>query len=630
MSSFTTTFERSFILHQPQTLKCLAANYFALHVIMITDCLQLQFTSLKPEIQHLIVPHLHEKWFTQFINLVGPPLTRIEKVMDAVDKTKTNTLTFLYIFFSNLPVYSEVFTFKSLMAECYISEKCNTLNCLPAKLFHLGIREKLKVMSFEILDPCCQYFSSCSINFKPTLEPLAAIAKFNKFNNEVYANYKPFIEQTLATNWLPYEEIPRRMSWAHYYFAHDRLPETLVQILCCLTVMSKDKTSRLDYLDAVSLLILVAAKLHLNIKCQSYIVLSALSLISLSFEIYELVPGIITMFGELGNFEWCKTIFYKFPMTNRHSRYYSQSLYAYADSLIEYIENICMSIIGYEEYHKKCKTSNCDKKETLIKRFQEYRALLSELTLVIDDMIPSSETDLFKAQHTLLKAFLFKMENVDNECCSCIQKAFCLVDQILENDRTNVITKTTAYIISLILKNRGPLVFRERIIDQLVELSKSNISNLKGKIMFKSIIYFFLFYQSKFETMGARTLLSRYVDDALDIFFSISNKQHYRIRLLKSFERVFCHKMIHNTCGTIVNFEKEKLKITKYRSFLMCQYLFPNFPRLANVSSRDILRMPWTPTQTFILDPDKLIDLDPFIKNHIAFGTRQLQVKDIV
>jgi len=628
--SLATTFERSFILHQPKSLKCLTARFVAIHVIMITDCLQSKFTNLEPGLQHLIAPHLYGKWFTQFIAL-NESLLHIEKAMDSTDKTKANTLTFLYKFFCNLPSpHLKTFTFHSLMAECYISEKCNTLDYFPTKLYHLGVRDNLKVMSFEVLEPCSHYFSCCSINFTPSLDPLPANSNFYQFDNAIYAMYKPFIVQPVATNWKKHEEIPRRMSWAHYFYAHDRIPEALVQILCCLSVINADNNSRLEYLDMMSLLILVAAKLHFNIECQTYVVLSALSLISLSFEICELIPGIITMFSELGNFEWCKIIFYKFPVKNKYSRYYSQSLYAYADSLIEYIENICMSIIGLSEYHNRCRPFHCKHLEGYGVYRQKVYTLLSELNLIINKMLPAPETDLFKAQFALLKSFMCNVDNYDRKYQSCLSEAYGLMGQVLEN-YPNKLTKTKAQIINSVLKSHGPLSFREMITEQMGRLNKSNVSNLKGKLLFKCIIYFFLFYKYELGTEGARTILNGYIDDTLDIFCAISNKKHYRIRLLKSCEKVFYHKMSHQN-GNVVRFGIDKLKITKNASISMCQNLCPNFPFISLVPQQDLFaNIPLTPAcnfRTFICGPDKLINLDPFIKNHIAFGASQLKIKN--
>ena len=64
----------------------------------------------------------------------------------------------------------------------------------------------------------------------------------------------------------------------------------------------------------------------------------------------------------------------------------------------------------------------------------------------------------------------------------------------------------------------------------------------------------------------------------------------------------------------------------------MCQHLFPNFPVLAHIPQQDLFaNIPWTPATSysaFECGLEKLIELDPFIKNHIAFGTSQLKVRN--
>lgn len=630
LERFSTSFETTFIAHQPKSLSWLAAKTVAFRIIMITDCLAPTFNKLKPCIQYKIALHLNGKWLGQFISSHGSSLSTIETCMDQSEPSKMTTLAFFYRFFCELRPITEDYSFYNLMADCYISEKCNNFICLPSKLFFLGIRDNLKVMSNSFLEPCNEYFSSCSIKFKPKLNPLPASLQFFQFDNAIYSTHVPTIAQTLCQNWDETAELPRRLTWANYYVGVDRYPEALVQLLECCNIIDPKIHSDVECFNLMGLLINVAANLHFNIKCQTFIIMCALSLVTLSFQICEFIPGIIAIFRELGNFEWAKIVFLKRFTKNRFSQFYTLTLENYAESIIDNCENIILYINGIQEYHRDCKISRCDATKSQGSLRKKLFTLSDELNAIINKMHPSPETDLFKAQCAIVKAFIYKFQG-------CHRKYLCSIDEIrnlftlISDTAEKPITKLKVTIFNLVFLGRGPALFRDIIADKIGRLNTSTLSILKGKLYFKSAIIMLLFYKREIETVANRACLNGYIDSALDSFFLVSNHKHYRIRLLRSFEKIFYHHFSHRY-GDRAALNKQQLGISLHKNALLCYYLFPNFPELALISRQHLIsNVPWFPKALEwpqICNVNRLIALDPFIKNHISFGASQLKYKN--
>ena len=627
----STEFESHFLVHQPISLKNQTAKYVAEHIVMMSDCLTPEFYNLAPQVQHRIALFLNGKWSTQFVCEHNSSLSTIEACMDAADPSKETSFIFLESFFSDLKNNHENYNFYNLMADCYISEKCNMITSLPVKLYFLGIRDNLDVFSRDFLFYSGQYFSSCSNNFTPTFFPLGAPLPFLTFENNIYSSTSNVDEKRVLKKWAHADEIPRRMTWAQHFLTQDRYPESLVQVLASLNVLTADNTT-FEILDIMSLLILIAATLHFNIKCQSFIVSCALSLVTFDNHLVILIPSILKMFSELGEFPTAKLIFESFLPKNKQSQFHIQTLENYANCLIEQCENNFIKIVGIAEFHQDCSSlhSRCYRVKAQGITKVKIKNLLFELHDVISLMHPSPETDLFKAQYFFLRAFLYKEENYKKNYQSCLNTTGALLSLVLEN-ATKPITKIIAHTLNLVYMSRIPMAFTDSISDRICHLNKASISNLRGKLIVKTICFLLMYYKPESHTVAERTTLNGYIEDAITTFSLISNKKHYRLRLLKALEKVFYRHLFHSN-GDVVSFNILKTHISLKKSKRLKQCFFPNFPDLANASHIELIS-----NQPRILPPKKesfncnsnfILALDPYIKNHIAFGAAQLKFRD--
>lgn len=627
MTEMPTAFETTIITQQPKTLQNLTAKYCAKNLIMTSDCLEPEFTKLKPWIQNRIAPYLEGKWLGQFLCLHNSSLIEIEAFMDKTDKTKETTITFLYKFFSEIKPSTEDYSIFSLMVDCYISEKCNTFTTLPSKLYFLGMRDNLHIMNHGLDDAFCQYFSSCTVGFCPTFNPPAVSTEFEKFQNTIYSIHEPLLERPISTDFDNYDEIPRRLTWANYYVSQDRFPEALVQVLSSLDRLNPKVHSRLEYLDLMTLLIFIVSNLHLNIKCQSFVVTAALTLVVYPFDICQFIPPIIKMFIELGHFQWAKIIFFKCIIKNKHSQYYIFCLHYYAEGLIDYIENLLLYIITVKQFHRDCvRIPACEKVKSQGVARKKIHTLLIELYTVIAKMPVSSETDLFRAEYALYKAFIFKIEDFSRKYLASLNEAGGLLAQVIETAQ-NPLTKLKASVINLMYMCRGSIYFTEIISNKLGEINKASLSNLKCKLLYKSIIICCL---NKFEfIISDSSFLNGLLAETIDSFSLLSNKRHYRLKLLKRVDKIFHLKQSHFFHDPVF-FPRDLLKISDLKDVLLCQCLFPHFPEYVCITRQQLISnyswMPIEQSQHFSCKIIDLFELDPFIKNHVAFGTSQLKV----
>jgi len=629
---WVTTFETVVLLAQPKTLKFMASKTFVMYFIQTNDCIEEKLEQLKLIIQHNLAQHLRGKWLSQYVQSFGPSLFVIEDKMDKLDPSQLNSLQFLNRFFTQLKSRQELYNGATLMADSYISEKCNNLSSLPTKLFHLGIRKNLKVLKYGKLKFQAEYLSSNCPDFVPFYDPLIPHPDLAKFENTIYAINQATFEGPIVTDWTTDTEIPRRLTWATFLVSRDRFPEGLVQVLSCFKVLDLEIHSRFDCLELFSLLIFIFANLSVNIRCQVYTLLSALSYVVFPFEIFQLLPSMIAMFRELGHFKWVEFLYHKFKNPNVHSQYYEKVLTEYAETLIDCCENHLINITAIREFHKYCKTKICNIKSAQGASRRLIHDNLTKLNLVIGRMEPSSTTDLFRAQFYLIKGFLYKIDGSSQKNINCcINQAVGLCNLIRENLPQQNLIRLRASVLKAILMKKDAQICRELINEKLGRINKTTLSSLKCKLYFKSLFILLFHYDEQTETRSSRSWINSYVDDLITNYKLLSNYRHYRLRLLKMLDKVFFN-MFNHRINNVLCFSPRKLQLSEKRDKLISNNLFPHFTDLNQASSNQLYsNYRWFPNQkalTYLCRVNDFIVLDPYIKNHISFGYSQLKYRD--
>lgn len=632
-----TVLETVLLSFQPKSLQTLAAKNMA-KVVMENDLISKTMDKCSKLTQNLIAPHLSGKWFFQFFKSRGNSLLSIEKgIIDKQHEKETiYFVKILYRFLQEMQNSVNGGCYKTAL-DCYISQCCKSVDLHPTALYQIGIRQELNIWFGKDDHYMREYLASDQPNYSPGFDPLQVSANLTTFSHTVYTCKNVLIPGNVdTTHELGRFEVPHRLCWAKTFAKTEKNPEALCQLLSCLNTLDPCLHSKTEHLEVFTLLILIFAKLQINIRATNALFIKSFTLIKHKFQEVQFAAPLIKFFSELGNFDWAKLAYLRFLDQNKQSIFRNSTFVAYAESLIELGENICFYITTIREFHQNCKSADCTREKAQGIVLQNFINILKELNCVIQQMSETPEKIYIILQYKMLTVFYFKLSNQNPKIQPLLLEIKGQIDLFRKSDNLSYILSVQVDLLHEFNKERGVIFFQDIVGSRIAQVTASNLSSLKIKMLVKCMVWMLVYYKTFTFSCTTRDCFVNYLQELTKNLSALSNKKCYRLRLLYLMEQVFMYRKSHTTTpSTELKFKPSLLTISANKNRFLRGNVAPTFARLDTKDLNNLMENEeWVSRQSlapYTHDANlvkTLIKLDPFIREHISFGASQLKFHD--